>query len=218
MGQIYCLTNKVNGKKYVGKTNINIEHRWMNHLRDRNKKTYGSYPLYKAIEKYGSSSFELSVLEECDVNLLDEREIFWINELDTYNNGYNLTLGGGGYCKVDEEKESLIIKRYLQTGNYTMVGREFGVTGSTVSNYIKKNNIKFEGNKTSKPKITPKSVFVNEIGKEFCNFTECAKYLSNKMGVDWKKIQTSISSRSKGLIKPNTPYNGYTFHFFKTSP
>lgn len=218
MGQIYCLTNKVNGKKYVGKTNINVEYRWMNHLRDRNKKTYGSYPLYKAIKKYGDSSFEYSVLEECESDKLDEREIFWISELDTYNNGYNLTLGGSGYSKVDVVMEKLIIKKYLETGNYKMVGKDLGISNSTVKIYIEKNNINFKGKKVMKPKITPKRVFVNEIGKEFCNFTECAKYLSNKTGVNWKKIQTSISSRSKGLIKPNTPYIGYTFKFLKTSP
>jgi group I intron endonuclease len=83
---IYKTTNLINGKFYVGKD-------------VRNLNCYlGSGKLLKsAIKKYGKNNFVKEILEICD-NLtdLEEREKFWIKELDSINNGYNLTEGGTG--------------------------------------------------------------------------------------------------------------------------
>lgn len=87
---IYLITNKLNGKKYVGQS-VDIEKRWKQHMIDSKKKDCA---IYKAIRKYGIENLEFSILEECSVDKLDEREIYWISELDTYNNGYNMSLGG----------------------------------------------------------------------------------------------------------------------------
>ena len=54
------------------------------------------YPLYRAMRKYGVEHFKHEVVEECDDTLLDEREKYWISYFDSYNNGYNQTLGGQG--------------------------------------------------------------------------------------------------------------------------
>ena len=47
-----------------------------------------------AIRKYGKNNFSVEVLEECQENLLDERERYYIKYYNSYNEGYNLTLGG----------------------------------------------------------------------------------------------------------------------------
>jgi group I intron endonuclease len=49
-----------------------------------------------AIEKYGKQNFKLEILEVCNSHKeLNEREIFWINKLNSlYPNGYNLEKGG----------------------------------------------------------------------------------------------------------------------------
>ncbi len=92
MEGIYLITNQLNGKKYVGQA-LDIEERWKRHIRDINNY---DFVIYRAMRKYGVENFSFEVLEECDVDKLDEREIYWINELDTYNNGYNMTMGGEG--------------------------------------------------------------------------------------------------------------------------
>ena len=99
MGYIYVVSNKVNPKRYVGLTERSIDQRWNEHLRDAyKKKSDGSYlkdyALYRAIRKYGREYFWIEQLEECPSDKLDEREIFWINYLDTFYNGYNETKGG----------------------------------------------------------------------------------------------------------------------------
>ena len=90
---IYLIRNRVSGKCYVGKA-MDIESRWKQHIAASKKKS--KQAIHKAIAKYGEEQFEFSVLEECSAEQLNDREIHWIKELDTYNTGYNCTLGGEG--------------------------------------------------------------------------------------------------------------------------
>ena len=92
---IYGIHNLINDKWYVGQA-VNIRARWNTHrsLLFRNEKD--SIHLLRAWNKYGSDAFEWVILEECLPDQLDEREMFWIAKKDSYKNGYNRTLGGGG--------------------------------------------------------------------------------------------------------------------------
>lgn len=47
-----------------------------------------------AIKKYGKENFDIDIIEECPPELLDEKERYYINYYNSYNKGYNLTLGG----------------------------------------------------------------------------------------------------------------------------
>lgn len=96
---IYGIHNKVNDKWYVGQSN-NIRKRNLYELRNLRNGVFhynnSNNHIVQAWQKYGENAFEWVVLEECEINKLDEREIFWIKEKDSYRNGYNQTLGGGG--------------------------------------------------------------------------------------------------------------------------
>lgn len=92
---IYCIKNLINGKVYVGQGQYAArrvyEHKY--HLeRNSDKCTV----LQRAINKYGLENFEFSIIEECSVEDLDAREIWWIAELKSNNKnyGYNLSTGG----------------------------------------------------------------------------------------------------------------------------
>lgn len=97
-GYIYIITNTKSHHKYVGQTLQTIEKRWHQHELDSKKY---DYPLYRAIKKYGSNNFNVYEIEKCVSKnkiqlsrILDEKEIYWISYYDTYNNGYNQTIGG----------------------------------------------------------------------------------------------------------------------------
>lgn len=107
---IYYIKNLINEKYYIGQAQ-DIFKRWRDEKRDLNKEQDAwNKHLQRAWKKYGENNFEFSVIEICSIDMLDEREIYWISYFDSYNNGYNQTLGGDG-CrghKCSEETRSKI--------------------------------------------------------------------------------------------------------------
>ena len=118
---IYQLKNTVNGKIYIGQAQ-SILKRFNEHRRNRNGHLiYRDTYLYRAIKKYGWDKFEISVLEKVDdFDFLNEREIFWINDLKPE---YNMKEGGGcarGWNHTEESKRKMSetkSKMYLGESN-----------------------------------------------------------------------------------------------------
>lgn len=110
---IYSITNLSNGKRYIGQS-IDISKRWVEHKRQLKLGVHINKYLQSAVNKYGLDNFSFSIVEETERNLLDDRERFWINALNTFApNGYNLTLGGSGnlgWAIPEGTKEKSMIK------------------------------------------------------------------------------------------------------------
>lgn len=62
MAYIYCITNLINSKRYVGKTTTSIEERWKEHCYDFQKERCNKRPLYDAMNKYGVENFMIEEL------------------------------------------------------------------------------------------------------------------------------------------------------------
>lgn len=97
---IYALINTETLEEYIGKS-INIEVRWSEHKKSAIKGI--NTKLYRAIRKYGWEKFDKHIIEECLEAELNDKEIYWIEHLDTYKHGYNMTLGGEGVRFFGEE-------------------------------------------------------------------------------------------------------------------
>ena len=106
---IYMIKNKVNGNVYIGQA-VDIYERRKEHISLLRRGRHINNHLQRAWNKYGEDNFEFSIVEECDENALNDREIYWIAEYGSYHNGYNQTLGGGGVrgFKHDEETKQRI--------------------------------------------------------------------------------------------------------------
>ena len=97
LGKIYKIIFN-NSPVYVGQTIKNLQERWNEH-RSTGLRTSGErlgFAIHAAMRKYGVDNFSISLIEEVEENLLNEREKFWIKKLHTHisENGYNLTWGG----------------------------------------------------------------------------------------------------------------------------
>ena len=102
---VYCITNRLNGKIYIGQTSGSLEHRWRQHVYLAG---YGQskMAIHHAIAKYGKEAFSLEELAAADSQEeLDRLEIFFIEKLNSrLPYGYNVLPGGGnsgakGRCK-----------------------------------------------------------------------------------------------------------------------
>lgn len=96
MGYIYKIINNINNKIYIGQTSRSIESRWKEHIIDSQNPDKQTY-LYKAFNKYGIENFSIEEIIEAPQSELDELEIYYIKQYDSYNNGYNMTLGGSSH-------------------------------------------------------------------------------------------------------------------------
>jgi|LakMenEpi03Aug12_release.lakeMendotaPanAssembly.Ray.scaffolds.fasta_scaffold00065_149 group I intron endonuclease len=111
------VTNKINGKQYIGYTTKTLEERKKAHLCKANSPSNKHYfYLFKqAIRKYGIDNFDWEVLETCNsIKECCDKEIYYINNHNTISpNGYNLTEGGNGGIPSEETK--LKISKSLKT-------------------------------------------------------------------------------------------------------
>jgi group I intron endonuclease len=94
---IYLVTNAVNGVQYVGITSRKyLSHRKYGHFKHARDGKGGSESIWEAIRKYGEENFSFETIENAsDIQSLREREIYWIEKLNTLKpNGYNQNKGG----------------------------------------------------------------------------------------------------------------------------
>lgn len=114
MTGIYKITNTINGKCYIGQS-TDLANRIQKHIKTLINGTNCNEHLQNAYDKYGTGNFTIEIIEECDKEYLDEREIFWIDFYKSYdkNYGYNKTKGGKGgnsYLELCDEHEAERIK------------------------------------------------------------------------------------------------------------
>jgi group I intron endonuclease len=108
---IYCITNNINGKKYIGQS-WDIERRWQEHKTSKRKDH-----LRLSFNKYGLASFSFDVLRKFDNHgltqiMLDIFERKYILEYNTIDkkHGYNKNTGGGSSSIVSQEIKDKISK------------------------------------------------------------------------------------------------------------
>ncbi|MEO5348934.1 MAG: NUMOD1 domain-containing DNA-binding protein [Magnetococcus sp. YQC-3] len=102
---IYCIGNTANNKKYIGKTINKVEYRFTKHKSDAEKDSPNYF--HKAIRKHGEDKFYIEWIKDY-TGLVTESELLEIEmdmifKYDSFNNGYNSTLGGEGIFGINEK-------------------------------------------------------------------------------------------------------------------
>ncbi len=106
---LYLITNKIDGKRYVGQTTDTIDKRWNQH---KSKYSCCRY-LLNAIKKYGPDFFDKKVLARCvSMEEMNHRETYYIRLFNTLApNGYNLNTGGSNRMASQETKHKMSISQ-----------------------------------------------------------------------------------------------------------
>lgn len=200
MAIIYQILNKTNSKLYVGQTRISIEQRWRDHCRvsfNENSDEY-NFPLHSAIRKYGKDNFKISILEECSEKELNEREIYWINKLDTYKNGYNAALGGDGHSKYNYDD---IVNYYLQN-NFSVIDtcKYFNIYDQVVYSALKSKNIDYKSLSSRKNGIKKvgKKILLVEKNIVFNSMNDIDIYFGKQVHGNIRRCLNGITKKAYG--------------------
>lgn len=200
---IYKITCSENGRVYVGQA-INIKDRWMSHMQCLNRNKHHNIHLQRAWNKYGEECFKFEVIEYCEPSNLNDREIHWIKELNSFKNGYNRTLGGGGILGRKYTKQEIKNR-----------------TGKNNPFYNKKHKdgwldkvIKASNEKTSKP-ILQISVENGEIINKYNSISEASRKYNCSVNAIRLCIE-GVNKRACGyywILENN--YDSFNFKPFK---
>ena len=159
MYYIYCYTNKLNNHKYVGQTN-NYARRIREHRSCAFNEKASSYNdlIHKKIREYGEENFEISLIETLyteDINEVNQREIYWINKLQSHCStglGYNVSYGGGrrGYSSILSQEELQALKEDIKQGiPYYELEQKYNISASFISSI--NNGVYFQNDKETYP-------------------------------------------------------------------
>ncbi|MGD9725356.1 MAG: GIY-YIG nuclease family protein [Nitrospira sp.] len=101
---IYVITNKLNGKQYVGQTVVSLSARWKRHCWPS-----GNMAISRAIQKHGRKNFKIELLQECGTQEeLDDAEVYWATKLNTFaKHGYNMRAGRGRGKMAEDTKKKI---------------------------------------------------------------------------------------------------------------
>lgn len=184
MAYIYKIINQINGKIYIGKTLKTIPERWKEHCRDYKRERCEKRPLYDAMNKYGIENFTIEEVEECSPNILNDKEIYWIEQCGSFKYGYNATKGGDGKHYIDYD---LIYSLYKEGKNQKEIATIINCSTDTVKYVLENNGIsKEERIRRSKESSTIPIAMLdkntNEILKVFSSASEAGRYLKKNVG------------------------------------
>lgn len=208
MGLIYKITNQVNNKVYIGKTERSFDIRKNEHLKDCWEK---DNKLYRAMRKYGIENFIFEIIEDkIPTEILSQKEQEYIRQYNSYYLGYNATFGGEGESKVDRQ---LIEKLFLENKNCSDIQKITGYNSKTIANCLKSMNYQIQqhtGKNSNNKNGTEKKV--RYLNLEFDSYTELAMYLKTNI-IQFKDYNknTLIQGISRS-IKKNTTYYGMKFY------
>lgn len=155
-GIIYIIKNNINGKVYIGQTIQKLKDRWYRHCgKSGISKNESNMAIKRAILKYGKENFTIEILEECEQSLLNDREKYYIKVYDSYNKGYNCTLGGQNglniiFKKIPEDKHQDIIDLYNEGLSLRCIADDYNVDKHTIKHILNYYNISLRDRKSYK--------------------------------------------------------------------
>ena len=196
---IYKIINPT-GKIYIGQA-ININKRWKQY-KTILKQVIGS-KLYNSLNKYGVETHQFEIIEECLLEQLNERELFWGKHYDVLGpNGLNLRLGDANGKMSEETKQKI---------SQSLLGRKitWEIKGNTSKNrvYSKERNLNISTSLKNKPKTEQhklnikmsksKSILQYDLEENFIKEWESGKEAGNSLFINKSNIAQCCRNKVK---------------------
>lgn len=128
------------------------------------------------MQKYGVEHFSAIKVEECDEADVNMREVYWIEQYDSYHSGYNATKGGDGKSYIDYDK---VVETYQKSRKISFVCQSLNVDPGTVRKILKLRGVDTSDYQPSE--FLRKSVIMkdkeNVFIRSFVSVREAARYL-----------------------------------------
>ena len=187
---IYKITSPT-GKIYIGQA-VDVERRWKNYYALNNCNT--QLKLYRSFQKYGPQFHLFEIIEECNIDQLNERELYWGEKYDTLGeNGLNLRLGNAGGRMSIEVKEKITLSK---KGHSCYFNKERGEKISNANkNKPKPSNFGeiISKSKKGKPNIKNKKPKPLDFGKKY--YKPIIQYdLQGNFIKEWSSIKEASQS------------------------
>lgn len=207
MSIIYKITNKVNGKIYVGETNRTLKARWEQHLRRANQKNTTEY-LYSAMRKYGIENFYIEEITQCKPEERFEVETSYIIKFNSLApNGYNLVLSQNGPTPIMIETALQLWRDGL---SIVGISNKLHMSPKTISFYLKTNGVNEKEIKDRRSKnvgkYSSKEVIRYDLEGNYIDEWSSASEAARKLGYN----VASICKSCKGNI---ITYKNYIWQY-----
>jgi group I intron endonuclease len=203
--------NSEKKKFYIGsaastrKNRSGFKARWMVHINCLKRKSHHSKKLQNAYNKYGKENLVFFIIEECNLDILYDREGFYINQYNSFKNGYNCTEYANSVLGHKQTQESInkmietkennlrknfpkIAELYNQGKTYRQIQEETGFSPSTICKALKFSNIKIKNRATySSQKVFAYNLSGDLLG-HWDSVLECSKYFNVPDRSVWKVL------------------------------
>jgi group I intron endonuclease len=214
---VYAITNKINGKKYIGITTNSFAERYPHGIR-----AHHNTHLRNSVKKYGQENFEVMLLEKDveDMETLCELEMEYIEKYDTCNvdKGYNKSLGGLGVRQTERSEEhcrniSIAKKGINPLANYTP--EQMAKRNAKISKAFKgKNNPRYGMTKDKLKPETLEKLRQASLGENNPMYGKNIKdYMTEEEYEEWK-IKVARPGRMNGRARKTiVVYKGQEYIF-----
>ena len=183
---IYSIKNISTSHIYIGQS-VELKRRIRRHKQKLRYNTHENDYLQKHYNKYGEECFVFDIIEICDIDTLDEREVFWIRHYESLSRdkGYNLESGGNPQKKLSEET-----KEKKRGANNPMYGRKWSEKQRT--------NIPI-ANRANSQLLTQQDVY--EIKHQLISGVE-RKFISETHNIDITTVSKIVKCKNWSWVCP----------------
>lgn len=191
---IYKYTNRINQKSYIGQS-VQIEVRKKQHVQASYNKNHVNYysNFHKAIRDFGIENFDFEILEQCNKEQLNEREVYWIKYHNSYKDGYNMTPGGdfnpSNVPEIVQRRTKILLENPEVNAKLSQKG-ETNPNSKLTEEDVKEIRFAYKEGKTFSD-IYPK--FQNKIS--YSGFQYCW------LGKSWKEVMPEVFENNKPINK-----------------